>query len=333
MEHVHFSITGEFVTDHARAKVQEGDWAGAIRFLKTSVIGFTYDHAISILTGEMCLTGTNNIQLVKNTSSKNDYLKQLDHFYGSYVRLGGKWYRPYAFVSNYGPKDIFEFDRDTPFTAGQEVIGDCRARYYCENRTDKIFILKCGPDVHRGYYCALFTLTEEPPIWMQFTKTPQEAVDACRNLKADGHFQRYGPVEDSIYSRLERRFEILEDSIENKQKIEPPIPDTKFKSHLGWVSPTGEYYGCCFTGHIDLSYEIVKGLLNIDDFDNSELELEKRGWLKIGSGGKECYFETGIKNSKTGEEFKLTQAQIDTLHDWATTLKRPFPSHLLEKRD
>jgi hypothetical protein len=357
VQHVHFSITGEFITEHARDKVQEGDWAGAIRFLKTSVIGFTYDHAISVLSGEMCLTGENNLQLEKDTSPKDEYLRQLDYLYGSYVKLDGHWYKPYACVTNYGFKDICEFDRDTPFINGQEVRGDCRARHYCEERTDKIFVLNCGTAlssleaeptteknrIDRGYRCVLFTQTVEPPVWMQFTKTPQQAVDSCRDLVEDGHVQRYGDnfygddrdKEDSVFYRYEKRMMAIAEAEEKKKamKIEPPVEDKKFKSHLGWVSPTGEFYGCCYTGHIDLSYEIVKGLLNIDDFDNSELELEKRGWLKIGGGGEVCYFERGIKNSKSGEEFELTQAQIDTLHDWSKACKRPFPNHLLKMED
>jgi len=134
----HFSITGEFVTEHARDLVMEESWAGAIRFLKDSLIGFTYDQAISVLSGEMCLIGTNDLNLKKDTTPKNEYLKQLDYLYGSFVKVSGKWYRPYAYVTNYGPRDICEFDRNTPFTQGQEVRGDCRARHYCESKTDKV---------------------------------------------------------------------------------------------------------------------------------------------------------------------------------------------------
>ena len=330
-QHVYFSVTGEFVTRHARDLVQEGNWVGAIRFLKTSIIGFTYDHAISVLSGEKCLTGTNNINLDNDPSPDNQYLKQLDFLYGSHVKLDGRWYKPYAYVTNYGRRDFREFDKDTSFVEGQEVWGSCRARHYCDNRTDKVFVLKCGAGDDRGYHCALFTIAEEPPIWMQFTKTPQEAVDSCRQLTEDGHVQRYGHETEhnkTLSSRLERRFEVMAEVEEKKKvmKIPPAIPDTKFKSHLGWVSPTGEFYGCPFTGHIDLSYEIIRGNLGIDDFDNSERELEKRGWLKIGGGGALCYFE---KDDKV----KITQAQIDLLHDWCMVHKQPFPNHLLEETE
>ena len=47
-----FTVEGEFLTDHFRGLVLEHKWEDAIEGLKNSIIGFTYDHAVSLLKGE-----------------------------------------------------------------------------------------------------------------------------------------------------------------------------------------------------------------------------------------------------------------------------------------
>lgn len=50
--------------------------------------------------------------------------------------------------------------------------------------------------------------------------------------------------------------------------------DTKY----GWISPEGQYYHCCYQGHVDLADKICFGMV---DTNNSERYLEDHGWVKI----------------------------------------------------
>lgn len=57
---VTFSVTGEFITEHARDRVRPGDlgWQSALRFLTDSICGLSMEDAIDILKGEMRFTGS-----------------------------------------------------------------------------------------------------------------------------------------------------------------------------------------------------------------------------------------------------------------------------------
>ena len=72
------------------------------------------------------------------------------------------------------------------------------------------------------------------------------------------------------------------------KKPEPEETDRRVLSEIqdrssdntkyGWISPDGEYFHCCYQGHVDLAYDICFGMV---DTNNAEQYLEEHGWLKI----------------------------------------------------
>lgn len=77
-----FRIEGSYVTEHARDIVLRGEWNQAINFLRESLEGFTVEHALLVLSGEMTLTGDSNsgIDLVKDEDS-TDYIREVKEVY------------------------------------------------------------------------------------------------------------------------------------------------------------------------------------------------------------------------------------------------------------
>ena len=54
---VGFTITGEFVTEHARNLMIEDAWEEGYRFLQENIIGIDHEISIAILKGEKRLAG------------------------------------------------------------------------------------------------------------------------------------------------------------------------------------------------------------------------------------------------------------------------------------
>jgi len=323
---LHFTVTGEFITEHARDRVLEGNWEDAIRFLKTSIMGFGYDNIIDILSGASRLTGDSNgpkyVSIEKRTDSK--YVAKLDELYGHYFRISRQWYVPYQYITSYGPPDMSEFNIDVQYSKGSEVFKG-RALFYCQYPGDKMFYLKC-PDGE--YHVVTFKKVSEPPVWMEIDKTPQQSLDATRHIRKSGFHECYPDYDFSKYhdtgkgrSKFGYDQVIEEKPAEKKEPVKPPDTDTELKSQCGWVSPTGEFYGCEYGGHIFLAEQIVETIIGLTDGSCEETELEKRGWLKIGVGGHVPYFLVGGLRERKDP----TQSQCDTVWDWCKQHSVSFP--------
>jgi hypothetical protein len=339
-----FVITGEFVTKFAREKVLEKHWRDALDFLLQNVVGMTPDIATAILSGTKSLVGrsdTEGITLVDDHAEK--YKDMLNYIYSSLVLYGGNWYKPYAYVTNYGRTDIVEAGprsfSTTPSQVGEELF-QCRARHYCRNKTDKIIMLKVADDLEP----VLFEPAEAPPFWYSTNRDPQVAANFSR-LEEYGHLQWYGHSEpeiplasntsDAVKARelakklRDKAREEAEEEEERKRKFVPAKPDETLTAPCGWILPDGTFYGCAYSQHISLADWICETLgIKVD---NGEKYGEKQGWLKIGQTF------LGEKNDRTvflrGENQPLTQKQIDTMFEWCKNTKTPFPKWMIEECD
>lgn len=72
VEVLHFSVTGEFITDISRNLWAEGEHAKAIKLLVDGVHEFTECMALEVVTGKKKLVGTNNFILVKDSATKDN---------------------------------------------------------------------------------------------------------------------------------------------------------------------------------------------------------------------------------------------------------------------
>jgi hypothetical protein len=334
MNKVCFSITGDFITEHSRSRVLEGEWEDAIRFLRASIIGLGIEDAVSVLSGICRFTGDSKtgLNLQKHTDAK--YMEKIDQMYGHYIKLEKKWYVPYAYITSYGQPDFVEIDDilDNSIPCEGKEIKKSRARYYCKSRNDKIFVLKCGTD--HDLHTVLFEKASSPPIWMDIEKTPQQAVDAATwHIEEDGFLIRNPYVTKQEIDQDDRIVVENPQKVENhEQKYEKPQIDSALISKFGWISPTGDFYGCLYAGHIELADDIVHTVLMQLDFvnnnqsmnNNAELALEKSGWIKIGGLGNSSFF-------LHDDSSEPTQSQHDTVFDWCQKHKVDFPDYIFNK--
>ena len=216
---VYFSVTGEWITNFFRDKVLEGDWQRAINELRDT-ISCTLEQSMSILCGDNKLVGVDShddpgIDLVKDGEC-SDYLETLRYQYGHLVRIDNKWMKPYAYVTNYGIKDVshIDWDRRLPEVIPEFMHNDKkldlialahRAKSYCNNRysdeviTTKINSEKCGQKVRMA---VLFERTDAPPLWTMLASTGegrQATIQRAVDIAADQqHLDRVGHIQEQI---------------------------------------------------------------------------------------------------------------------------------------
>jgi len=105
---VHFSISGERLTDLARDLVREGQWRHALTTLVEGLHGMTHDLALAVLKGDRRLIGDDND--LQDEAEDPEVQKELQTSYneallGNTLTLGGQNYRAYALVTRTGSGD------------------------------------------------------------------------------------------------------------------------------------------------------------------------------------------------------------------------------------
>lgn len=197
-ETVHFKVSGDFITKHARDRMFERGWTDAVHFLEISIIGLSLDQVRDILTGKNKLVGTNNFTLKKEKAAKRaELLDRLDYAYSGIVFDGKHHFRPYAYVDNWGMDDLITPDPLNPYCPPVKFSGECKSTigrnvYYMTNRqTDRPVVLE-----HKGdTVVVLWERVDAPPFWVTHYNGQhwQEALDAWLAtkhwLESRGHKQ------------------------------------------------------------------------------------------------------------------------------------------------
>lgn len=200
-EHLHFSIDGSWLTEHARNLVREDRWEDALRLLVENLDGFTWDDGIAVLSGRKCLVGINNLELVdqpQDDADLQEYLESLAWQYGDRYKEGSHYYRPYAVVTMWEEADaryameVVGQRRSSAFGRGNETAwGRARTLFYARNRlTDRV---ESGLDFpgKLGGGDVLFERVPAPPVWITPKRTAQAALDAFR--AANKFLENIGP--------------------------------------------------------------------------------------------------------------------------------------------
>ena len=194
-EMCHFSVHGDFLTNHCRNLVVEGDWTHALNTLTESLIGISVEYCYQILKGEKKLVGINDVDLVDDDMESDEvkkYLSEVNYMYGSVVRIGSgdrKWFKPYAYVNNVGWADMMNV---------KESLGNCpslkntfsstlteqRVTYYMDDKVnDKSFgVSKLSKEFINNFVTPiafLFGSCDAPPIWMPVNRSPEESILNC----------------------------------------------------------------------------------------------------------------------------------------------------------
>lgn len=105
----HFVITGEALTRHARALMLEDEPGKAYRLLAQGLVGDGADEVVrKVLAGELDLNGDSRVGVGVEPGGDDaaKYVEDLRWLYAGRLKIDGRWYRPRAIVTSYGPKDV-----------------------------------------------------------------------------------------------------------------------------------------------------------------------------------------------------------------------------------
>ena len=317
---VHFKVTGNFLTEHARSLVLEGNWEQAVDFLINSLMGFSYDFAIAVCSGVKKLIGNSDISIGLESDHCPSFIEDMQWLYAGYYNgAGNNFYIPYACVDNYGRRDA-----ECP-ESGTQLETCYRACHYMDQpRTDLQFGLLV-PDV--GNVAVLFRRVPAPPLWLRakIAKNPQMALDAYlgakKALDMRGHSQWYNEDDSDLLrpfiGELDKNNENESLEIEEPEEMVKPTKD--LSSDYGWIGTNGAFYACNTTEHRSLAAIICKQVLGFETW-NEEGALEERGWVKV---TKSSYYG---KSPAFFRKKPLTQAQINTIFDWYQAHGEEMPS-------
>lgn len=241
-----FTLTGEFVTEHARDLMLEGDWEGAYRFLTEYVDGCDHDTAVAMLKGEKRIIGEagpkgNTLELAdEDPERKAEIEEDCNRLWAGTVRFRPIYLRPYAIVTNFGPRDIAaaaiygneKYDsapEDAAALAGHTVkkvrwnFNRC-CEYMNDPANDYVYIVKLpNGDSH----FVLFERTESTPIWWSpipcrenwQEKSVAQWVEAHGDLPERGYIQKFEdepPTPEEISEEVDRRLSNAADDLADR---------------------------------------------------------------------------------------------------------------------
>jgi hypothetical protein len=340
-----FVVTGAAITEIVRDLVLEGRYSAAMRVLESGVPDLSLGDATKLLTGELRLTGDNEVTLEPELPEvRNEHVAQLMRVYAGVVAADGVTWRPYAVVTSYNSDDVpwsktpenKHAPRGYGLDAKRTQFAYDRAVYYADDPINDRAVTCFVPDI--GHASVLWSqVAEMPPFLNPFAyqlsldwqagvatylqagrsldhrgavspaERPGKEVVAA-DTQAAGNFQRppVGMSPDLILELAtaagvnpELAAGLL---LEGPEVASPADPqDAKY----GWLSPTGQMYGCRYGQHCKLA------VLLSPEVDNPDDSLERGGWIKFAV--KTDVYPEGYVFAKRHP----TSAQHKTLEDWA----------------
>lgn len=206
-----FKIDGSHLTGLARARVIEDRFDHGFRMLHDGLIGITADQVLSILRGDHKLVGINDMDMAEDDDKV--WKAQLQNrFAGVWVTSGGRFLRPYAAVTSWGPDDMayadkITIDSDSVYSrriTGGELGG--RDLYYADDhkrdaRKDLQVSSDVMPEAARDKFGCISILFREvqsfPVILVNAHHSAQKALDAFLaaglRLQERGYVQTFPP--------------------------------------------------------------------------------------------------------------------------------------------
>lgn len=337
MAKITFKIEGSFITNHARDLVIEQSFDAAIRFLKESIIDFSYDNCIEIISGKSKLIGVNNLKLVKenkNNENLKKYLNDLNYLYSNVVLDGNTYFKPYGFISKYSILDVnskfLEMNKYNKWIglhipsnlsdAKNVAFSLARATFYMKNpRVDKAVICK----INNIDYIVLFEEIYNYPIFLNPIKGPNayqksienvDLIDLSREIQAEAQV-----LSDSLLSNekeLEKEPETDPLVLHFQKLIEKGFRQAHdIKSPCGWLDPKGNIIPCEYYQHSTLAY-VISEKLNLNSTN-----LEQHGYVKLQNN---MFFLSFL-------DYVVTQSQYDTIFDYCEAHNLDFPQNISVK--
>lgn len=212
---MHFSITGEALTRFVRDLMLDQRPAHAWRCLTDGIDGMSEKQVRSILSGTHRFESVERGMFLVADSSEAavEYVKSLRYIYAGRVRLHGRWWRPRAKVTSFGPEDVRapkqgRVHRNLDMRRVEHYAGPDELAFNIVTdlamASNRCSYEKCGMCDGYGEESFIFEPCGEPPHWWEENKSVDEALKDClasgRKLDETGWMQTYA---DTYKSKLQ----------------------------------------------------------------------------------------------------------------------------------
>jgi len=202
IDEVHFQIEGEFITEHMRSLVREGNWRKALDDLKHSLIGINSDQCFDILSGKYQLKGINTVDFVPDDKhlDKEWCKKQYYTYFRNFFYHDGKFYNPYGCVRYLNKHDlelamlkleIKELPISSGFSGATESVTDlnyARAETYRKSSNDFVFY----SNTYHNFVISRKIDNPDYPIWL----TKEQAAELSMQQLSSNHSLDDGELDD-----------------------------------------------------------------------------------------------------------------------------------------
>jgi len=201
----HFRISGADFTRIVRERLLEDAPGHAWRIASSLLNDAESDRqdgiadlALSLLNGTKKLVGSErDMKAVKEPKAVTEsHMTRVREVYAGRIRIRDTWYRPYAYVSNMGPRDMRNDHGMPVYRKGTNRGYENRAWHYCGK--DEIVVDNTSfsdptyPSIKRE---VIFRRCGERPHWMDVPLSPQAALDeylTFHGLEERSHSDWYG---------------------------------------------------------------------------------------------------------------------------------------------
>ena len=301
---VHFSISGDFITDQARSFWAESEYEKAFRILECA-IGISKDQMDDIIQGRKKLTGVNDLDLVDDDwkpaanvhyPSRHEVLKkgESEEELQSYKEREAK---------EYIKRQVYlEYELDFPTGASSD-----EARM-CKQKAKQLI----GVEEYENLleeYVAEYEYTQNPkPAVSSFSAPKNEKPsmgDWFREQEKAGMLDLSDPLTMTNVLALDPMFMLEKRMNMERRSIQGDVPEKESELfEKGWLLPNGDYYRCHFMEHVWLAGELLNK--KYPDERNYEKTAEDLGWVKL----------TGSQTWPLHFHKKLTKKQCNRLWDY-----------------
>jgi hypothetical protein len=342
VEYMHFIITGEYMTNFSRELWVEGRIDFAVKqFLCDSLPGLSEQQAIDIVTGELKLTGENDLFLEEDNTITKIFGIPLDlesawgRLCNDYISISGELstvQRRIWILSRQQTHYMAAYKRGTDFNIPS--FADDREKF-------KKLNLKLKETLDAiswlGKYCNK-SFKDIPDYFEIYPSGVNESGEFGYNpipisqiLDADlGAFTKtiINDERELVDQYLDSQKEI--DNL-FKNKITPNAPSEV--NDAAWIAPNGDYYGLNGTIanflHVQIADKLKEdGVITITEHKtlSPDTFMRREGWLTVHNG--DILFEGNYYNKD------ITQEQINTLYAYSKAYEdktRKVPKYGLKK--
>lgn len=186
---MHFSIHGDFITNHFRSIVLEGNWRRAVTDLQESLIGISIEQVHDVLSGKKQLDGINEIYFIDDNKfdDQNFINKQYFTYFHNIYLINDTFYKKYKsesiskFYDFYELKEIHDLKfTPTPETTQERLFLQFLLAKHVMKSYDDIII-----PIHNDF-CFFEKATVDFPSWLSFdhVKKILSSKNLTENLKS-----------------------------------------------------------------------------------------------------------------------------------------------------